>query len=312
MRAARNPEELRERAEWWPVREVPEGVRYLTTIIDVQATRFVVGTIGRGCDGERWLVDRQQITLSPSRRDVDGAAQPISPSAYPQDWAALAPLVDASYPLSDGSGRRMRVRLVCCDSGGLAGPQGSTTERAYQFWRVMNRRGYGARFRLLKGDAGAHGAAGVRQTLPETKVTHAHGGGTIPLHRVNTLVLKDALDADLRQPGLIHLPEWIGQEAFDCLCAEVRGPKKWEKTGPNEDWDIFVYESAAAQILEWDAGAWRRQVRIDWSAPPSWAREWDRNPMVFHPDDGAEAKKPQPPQPARAPRRAGYVGSFSR
>lgn len=315
LRSTRDSEELRARAEWWPVREVPEGVRYLTVAVDVQVNRFVVAVIGRGVDGERWLVDRFQIATSLARLDIDGTAQPLAPATYQEDWSALVPLVDTSYPLSDGSGRRMRTRLLVVDSGGAASTLGSVTERAYAWWRAMYRRGHGHRARLLKGEAGADGKPGVRVSSPESKLTRNQG--PVTLYWVNTLAIKDALDADLRRAGKIHLPDWADEEVFAELCAEVRGPRRWEKIAPgvaNEMWDLFGYESAAAQILEWDAGAWRRQVRIDWTAPPAWAREWDRNQMVFVPEQHvvAEKKSQIMPPPQRTARPRGFVGAFSR
>jgi phage terminase large subunit GpA-like protein len=311
MRSAHNSEELRTRAEWWPVREVPEGVRYITIAVDVQKDKFVVSAIGRGVDGERWIIDRHFITESTVRTDVDGTTAPINPASYQEDWAALSPLVGASYPLADGSGRRMRVRIVVCDSGGAAGKYGTVTERAYAWWRTMYQQGNGQRVRLIKGEAGADGKPGVRMTSPESKLTKAQG--PVPLYWANSISLKDSLDSDLHRRGMIHIPEWADEEVFQELCAEVRGARRWEKTGPNEQWDLLVYEAAAAQILEWDAGSWRKQVRIDWAAPPSWAKEWDSNPMVFSPGVATPVvlkKEQRASKPIL--RRGGYVGSFNR
>jgi phage terminase large subunit GpA-like protein len=315
MRSSRSAEQLQARAEWWPVREVPEGVRYLHAVTDVQGNRFVCQVIGRGVDGERWLVDRFQITESPARRDLDGRPQPLDPAAYLEDWVALEPLASATYPLADGSGRRMRVRLVGVDSGGRGGPQGesSVTGRAYDFWRAMRRRRIGDRFRLLKGHPGGDGKPVVWRTFPDSKALarSASARGDVPVHWVNTIAIKDALDIDLRRdapgPGYVHLPEWAEEEVFAELCAEVRGPKRWDKTGRNEAWDLFVYEMALDQIAAWDAGGWKSPRPVNWESPPAWARQMDQgNALVV---DGASAQSPSAAAKRRRPRSTGLGSS---
>jgi len=147
MARTRTSDELRVRAEGWDARSVPEGVRFLAASADVQGDRFVVQVVGVGVGGERWLVDRFQITKS-KRRDLDGEPLPLDPSKYLEDWDPLQSLVlDHTYPLIGAPGR-MPVRVLACDSGGRAG----VTEQAYDFWRVMARRGYRRRFALVKGD----------------------------------------------------------------------------------------------------------------------------------------------------------------
>jgi len=287
MRSARTAEQLQGRAEWWEVRQVPEGVRYLNCAVDVQGNRFVVQVIGHGVDGERWLIDRFQLTESP-RTDIDGNPHPLDPAAYAEDWHVLEPLASAEYPLADGSGRKMRVRMVGIDSGGKGGPQGksSTTLRAYNFWRAMARKRLGKRFRLLKGHPGGDGKAMVWRTFPDSKRKDRAAGarGDIPLHWVNTLALKDQLDLDLKREeqgaGYIHLPDWIEDELFSELCAEVRGPKKWTANGRNEAFDLFVYDAALDQITALDRGGWKSAKEIDWGNPPAWAKPWGDNSLV--------------------------------
>ncbi|WP_205249760.1 terminase gpA endonuclease subunit, partial [Escherichia coli] len=70
----RKSELLEQRAEPVPSRSVPDGVNFLVATVDVQAgrhRRFVVQVTGYGSRGERWIIDRYNITQS-LRGDSDG------------------------------------------------------------------------------------------------------------------------------------------------------------------------------------------------------------------------------------------------
>lgn len=84
----RKSELLEQRAEPVPSRSVPDGVNFLVATVDVQAgrhRRFVVQVTGYGSRGERWIIDRYNITQS-LRGDSDGESQRIDPASYPEDW----------------------------------------------------------------------------------------------------------------------------------------------------------------------------------------------------------------------------------
>ncbi|WP_165838114.1 terminase gpA endonuclease subunit [Escherichia coli] len=86
----RKSELLEQRAEPVPSRSVPDGVNFLVATVDVQAgrhRRFVVQVTGYGSRGERWIIDRYNITQS-LRGDSDGESQRIDPASYLilQDW----------------------------------------------------------------------------------------------------------------------------------------------------------------------------------------------------------------------------------
>lgn len=80
----RKSELLEQRAEPVPSRSVPDGVNFLVATVDVQAgrhRRFVVQVTGYGSRGERWIIDRYNITQS-LRGDSDGESQRIDPASY--------------------------------------------------------------------------------------------------------------------------------------------------------------------------------------------------------------------------------------
>lgn len=82
----RKSELLEQRAEPVPSRSVPDGVNFLVATVDVQAgrhRRFVVQVTGYGSRGERWIIDRYNITQS-LRGDSDGESQRIDPASYVQ------------------------------------------------------------------------------------------------------------------------------------------------------------------------------------------------------------------------------------
>ncbi|HGW9776152.1 TPA: terminase gpA endonuclease subunit [Escherichia coli] len=86
----RKSELLEQRAEPVPSRSVPDGVNFLVATVDVQAgrhRRFVVQVTGYGSRGERWIIDRYNITQS-LRGDSDGESQRIDPASYPKLAAA--------------------------------------------------------------------------------------------------------------------------------------------------------------------------------------------------------------------------------
>ncbi len=70
--------------------------------VDVQGghRRFVVQVTGYGGSrGERWIIDRYNITQS-LRSDSDGESQRIDPASYPEDWDVLLTDVRKSWPLA--------------------------------------------------------------------------------------------------------------------------------------------------------------------------------------------------------------------
>ena len=300
MISDRQAENLRERAEHWggtraePV--VPLGVRFLVATIDVQARCFVVQVHGLGEGGDVWFVDMFKIRKSAERFDSEGEKAIIDPASYPEDWHTLVPeVVEKTYPLCDGSGRRMQIKLTGCDSGGRAG----VTANAYEFWRALRDdeegRQYHTRFQLVKGEASPK-APRYRRDFPDSNRKDRHSGarGDVPVVFLQSNLLKDQASGmlDRSEPGggFVRFPIWYKDDGhedeigwlYSQLCSEIRTSKGWEapKGRRNEAWDLFYY--FLGLLLDARIAA----ERIDWSNPPRWAAPWDDNDLVFSPEIG--------------------------
>ncbi len=288
--ATRLPEELKARAQDWggsqetPV--VPIGTRFLVATIDVQAgsrAAFVVQVHGIGVNGDVYLVDMFRIRKS-NRVDQDGVPELIDPASYLEDWQLLVPeVIERTYPLGDGSGRRMSIKFTGCDSGGKAG----VTTNAYNFWRRLrdeNDRGHHARFLLIKGEP-SKSAPRVRLGYPDSNQKDRNSGarGDVPVLFINSTQVKDMAYGMLGRTeprgGAVFFPHWAPDWLYTQLTAEVRTDKGWDPTQKrrNEAWDLLYY------CLGLCLHSVIRIEHIDWENPPGWAKDWDQNDLVFDP-----------------------------
>ena len=329
LESGRLPEELKARAQPYNVRgEVPPGVRFLITTIDVQAggrPAFVCHTYGIapvklevGWSFDIYHVDTWKITKS-RRRDEDGDIKLIDPAAFKEDWAILTDeVLERTYPLGDESGRVMKAKMVACDSGGAAssmavrlnkaldGPTVSVTSNAYDYWRSLmhdpEQRGLHRRFHLLKGEP-SRTAAALHVTYPDSqqKDKYAIARGDVPVWAVNSNPVKDQaanMMSRTEPGGQVHFPVWFDADGnqedidwlFKQLTAEDRIPQGWRNIArrKNEAFDLLAYCVAFLRHPD---------IKIDtfnWDAPPGWAAEWDRNDMVFStsPEGGLVAAAP--------------------
>ncbi|EDE0799842.1 phage terminase large subunit family protein [Salmonella enterica subsp. enterica serovar Rissen] len=267
----RKSELLEQRAEPVPSRSVPDGVNFLVATVDVQAgrhRRFVVQVTGYGSRGERWIIDRYNITQS-LRGDSDGESQRIDPASYPEDWdVLLTDVFHKSWPLASDPSQQMRLMAMAVDSGGEDG----VTDNAYKFWRRCRRDGLGKRIYLFKGDS-IRRAKLITRTFPDNTGRtgrRAQAAGDVPLWLLQTDALKDrvnnALWRDSPGPGYVHFPDWLGSWFYDELTYEERSSDgKWSKPGrgANEAFDLMVYAEALVILYGYE--------KIRWPDAPEWA-----------------------------------------
>lgn len=307
----RLPEELKNRSfDWGGTKEnpvVPEGVRFLMAAIDVQAGRkpsFVVHIFGIGEGGDIWHVDMFKIRYAPNRTvetPAGTASAQIDPAAYPEDWDALIEQVlERDYPLADGSGRRMMIKIIGCDSGGAHNLDGKTTtsgvtDSAYQFYLKLRSTGDHKRFHLLKGSPSKTDPLPLRPTMWNTvaKGKFAVPAGGIQGWLVNSNIVKDTVSNKLGRidpGGQIYFPHWAEDWLYQQLTVEVRTTKGWErpnKSKKNEAFDLLAYCVALGHHPD------IRLQHITWNDPvqlPGWAKPWDQNELVYLPTE--DGKKP--------------------
>ncbi|ELV8508636.1 phage terminase large subunit family protein [Escherichia coli] len=288
----RKSELLEQRAEPVPSRSVPDGVNFLVATVDVQAgrhRRFVVQVTGYGSRGERWIIDRYNITQS-LRGDSDGESQRIDPASYPEDWdVLLTDVFHKSWPLASDPSQQMRLMAMAVDSGGEDG----VTDNAYKFWRRCRRDGLGKRIYLFKGDS-IRRAKLITRTFPDNTGRtgrRAQAAGDVPLWLLQTDALKDRVNNALWRdsPGLgyVHFPDWLGSWFYDELTYEERSSDgKWSKPGrgANEAFDLMVYAEALVILHGYE--------KIRWPDAPEWAsREtW----LECVPDSTEPSPSPEP------------------
>ncbi|HIA3964694.1 TPA: phage terminase large subunit family protein [Escherichia coli] len=267
----RKSELLEQRAEPVPSRSVPDGVNFLVATVDVQAgrhRRFVVQVTGYGSRGERWIIDRYNITQS-LRGDSDGESQRIDPASYPEDWdVLLTDVFHKSWPLASDPSQQMRLMAMAVDSGGEDG----VTDNAYKFWRRCRRDGLGKRIYLFKGDS-IRRAKLISRTFPDNTGRtgrRAQAAGDVPLWLLQTDALKDRVNNALWRnspgPGYVHFPDWLGSWFYDELTYEERSSDgKWSKPGrgANEAFDLMVYAEALVILHGYE--------KIRWPDAPEWA-----------------------------------------
>ena len=280
QRAERAAEDLAERAEPLGDRVVPKGVGCLLATVDVQRGRFEVQVTGVAAGGDLLVIDRFQIRKS-KRLDGEGHPWPVRPPSVDEDWDLLTEeVVQRSYPLADGSGRRMPIRLVGLDSHGEPG----VTERAYAWWRRLRKQGLHSRVQLLRG-TGKLGAPRVNLSFPDAqrRDRKAQARGEIPVLTLNSNLYKDALFARLdgapTGAGAIRFADWLPIEFFQELCAETRTARGYRPIPGkrNETTDLLVYALVLMTHLKLET--------MDWNKPFRWAAtDWKVNNTLIAPE----------------------------
>jgi len=303
-----SPEELKNKAEDWGSSQdnptVPEGVRMLLATVDVQNNAFVCQVNGFTATGDLVVVDAFKLRLS-DRLNANGERLPIDPAAFGEDWSTMAKeLLNRNYPLNDGSGRRMGIRAVACDSGGREG----VTKHAYAAWRKLRDAGDGQhrRFILVKGDA-PRTAPRVRTTWPDSsqKDKFATARGDVPVVMFQSNAIKDivflmmqrrvAKEAEQQDGGMMRYPDWLENWFYIQLTSEIRTEKGWinSRKRRNESFDLAYYAMGIVYRPQ-EMGVPYVHFgldRMDMTKPPTWFEEWDKNEFVFGDHQQAPEKK---------------------
>jgi phage terminase large subunit GpA-like protein len=226
-----DPGSMTNRGESYGPDDLPDGIRLLVAGVDVQSDRIEVQILGFGQGEECWAVGYDVVHGSPSEAPA---------------WNDLDRLLLEKYTTE--TGRILRIRAACVDSGGHHANQ------VFDFCRPRRPR----RIFAIKG------VAGPKPIWPKRAVRGAiHKRDEVFLIGVDTA--KDALYGRIRiprpGPGYIHFPVGAGFDRayFDQLTAEKVQTRKREgrpyrvwilPSGKrNEALDTFVYALAARMSI---------------------------------------------------------------
>jgi len=206
---------------------IPDDILLIVKGADVQDSRVEVTTLGIARDDEAFVLDHQTYYGDPST---------------PQLWGAVESDLFKTYTTE--SGREMRSRAACVDSGG------HFTNSVYQFCKKH----YGNRVFAIKGRGG--------EGVPIAGRPSKNNVAKCPLFPIGVDTVKHLLFARFQitdpGPGYLHFSDTLDDEYFRQLTAERivtrfhKGFKRrsFEKIRPrNEALDCLVYALAAYGIL---------------------------------------------------------------
>ncbi|MCK7579280.1 MAG: phage terminase large subunit family protein [Chromatiales bacterium] len=239
-------EELKQRAEPYPLRRVLPGCLVLTAGIDVQGDRWAILILGHGRDGEQWILDFVELPGDPTR---------------PEDWRVVEDYLNE--PMQNAHGVSLRITSTCIDSGFLQ-------DDVIHFTRFREGRGIHAIKGSSMRDRPIIGRA--------SKVDINWRGTTIKAGARQWQIGEDTAKARLwhilktdrtaAPPSRrLHFSDQLDDSFYSQLTAEVYDPNKrrWAKIRPrNEALDCYGYALAAAmhprvRLHLWTDAQWQRQ-----------------------------------------------------
>jgi len=298
--------QLRERAEPYAPRVLPDRALVVTMAVDTQPNRLECQIEAWGPGLEHWVIDYITLIGSPAE----------APDAPLSVWQRLDEIRRTPL-MHESGGKPILISAYGIDAGG------ANTQDVYN---------YGAARKAMNCTV-LHGANRPNRPImgsSPSRVDIEWGGtktpGGVELWQVGTDVAKDYLStrfALVDGPGAMHFYDQLPHEWFEQMVTEQprvryakgRSIREWVKPNGarNEAWDVSVYNLAMAYQLglhKWSALDWKRlrdklvpaHLTRDLFAPP--AQE-----IVVPPVDVPRETKPpetvhtsgQPPAPAAPP-----------
>jgi phage terminase large subunit GpA-like protein len=228
---------LKDRAEDYALRTVPENALLLTAGVDVQDNRFEIVTWGYGYGEEMWVVDYTVLDANP---------------ADESDWLKLDEFLSSEFECVDGE-HSMPISAVGIDTGG------HFTHHAYNFCRSHSSK----RYHAVKGDNKSGSAIKGRSSMVDVNWRGAVIKRGVRLWTVGTDTAKDLFFGRLKVkapgPGYVHFSKYLPDEFYAQLTAEVRTLQRtntgeqyrWVKRGRfNEVLDATVYSMFASHAKD--------------------------------------------------------------
>jgi phage terminase large subunit GpA-like protein len=271
---------LSNRGENYTPETIPDAALLLVAGIDVQINRLELQLLAFGANEECWVVDYQIFRGDPIANDV---------------WADLDSYLLDSFHTD--TGRELRIRAACVDSGGHA------TASVLSFCRTRWRR----KIYAIKGREGPIPIWPRKASKSKTRIP-------TDLFIVGVDTAKDAVYGRLKivkpGPGFIHFPasEAFAETYFAQLTSEQVEIRKHEgrpyrvwvlpKKRTNEALDTFVYGLAARHSL---------RLRLSRALPPAREPQPPEQLPETMPEPAAPAEVQDPP-PVREPVRHSLWG----
>lgn len=246
-------EQLRRRAENYPLRVLPDAALVATMTVDTQGNRLECQIEAWGPGMEHWVIDYIVLPGSPTEgADVPGSV-----------WQRLDEI--KRTPLLHASGRLIMISAYGIDSGG------HHAQEVYNYGMARKR----MNCVVLHGSNRPHKP--IMSSMP-SKVDIDWGGtkvkGGVELWTVGVDVAKDWLSNRMQLTegsGAMHFHQELPPEWFDMMVVEQprikfikgRAVREWFKPpgARNEAWDLSVYNLALAHQLglhKWSAMDWKR------------------------------------------------------
>lgn len=257
--------ELKKRAEPYPLRTLPLGVLILAAGVDVQDNRFEVVVWGFGRREEMWVIDYMVLDANP---------------ADERDWEKLDLYLQSRF--RHVSGNTLGIEAAAIDTGG------HFTHQVYNFCRMRARRrilairGETVPGRPIKGKAGMQDVNWKGQVLKNG----------VRLWHVGTDTAKDLIYGRLKVmqpgPGYMHFSTELPDAFYTQLTAEVRVLQRtargtvhvWVAKGRNEALDCTVYAIFCSHVLDLHRYT---------------DRMWERLEQAVQPPTGDLFEQPAPP-----------------
>jgi len=268
-------EELRTRAEKFPLRHVPRDCLLLLCGMDTQDNRLEAGVWGLGRGGQTWTIDHRVFFGNPALGEVWAEAEEF--------------LREQEY--THASGRPQRIFATAIDSGG------HHADAVYAFAHRLK----ALRVHAIKGVSGQERAidnGNVRVGYKWNGRVEKYGP---VLWHVGTNLAKDRFQSRLEVPtpgpGYVHLSDELSLEWFKQLAGEVRATRRM-RGGTETRWTPSRKRIEVKDCLTY--AIWLEE-RLDLWAPRR-AKWWDQLEQAVQPDDDLfsapaadDSRETQPP-----------------
>lgn len=277
-----------------PLKIVPDGVRFLTAGVDIQAGYFDVLVRGWGVHGESWVIDKFKVKGDPA--------------TAPEDWDELINLLlKRVYDLDGVPDKGMPIRGIGYDLSGQPG----VSRQGYDSWQRWRDGGLVKNYGVVNDKEAwsviptkglsTPDAKKLSVNYPDTSgnKNRAASKGTVPVAMFNPNLFKDDLNGQLQKANegswYVHFPVDLRSQNpphpwFEQLVSETRDLKgRWEKINHgarNEALDLMVMNHVIAHL--------HGLSEIKWDRPPPWAAEWSKNTFLVPVDRIEKIKQPEP------------------